>query len=267
MINNKIIGLLLSGMLTFGIVGCTNTTQKDISGDDIFLESFEDAINERWTEGDKIEEKFEKDKITEKEYRNKVIESIQNEIDAIEESKFNIEDKELEKIVDNYLQGDKLQIEYLKTENDELAYKYYEESNNLRKPALVSLVEDYGVEIDEEHQQTYKDFKEEATVINKENDAKNFTDKLANEMVFERTTDEWGSVQFVATVENTSKIDFASLQFQVNYKDANGVVVGSDWIFLENFNANSKQKVTLHPYENVDAIEKIVITTDYFEIK
>lgn len=267
MINNKIIGLLLSGMLTLGIVGCTNITQKDISGDDIFLESFEDAINERWTKGDKIEEKFEKNKITEKEYRNEIIENIQNEIDTIEKNKFNIEDKELKKIVNNYVQGDKLQIEYLKTENDELAYKYYEESNNLRKPALVSLVEDYDVEIDEEHQQTYKDFKEEATVINKENDAKDFADKLANEMVFERTTDEWGDIEFTTTVENTSKIDFVSLQFQVNYKNADGVVVGNDWISLENFNSNTKQKITLYPYENVDSIEKIVVTTDYFEIK
>lgn len=265
--NNKLISLILSGVISVSMVGCNNKiTQEDVSGDNIFLESFEDTLNKRWTNGDIIEDKFEEGKFTEEEYYNKVIENIQEEINAIEEGKFNIEDKELEKIVDNYIQGNKLQIECFKTENIELQSKYYEESNDLRKPALVSLVEDYGVEIDEEHQQTYKDFKEEATIINKEKDAQDFTNKLANGMVFESEKNEWGDLEFTTIVENTSEINFASLQFQVNYKNADGIVVGNDWIFIENFDANTKQRVTLMPYE-IDDIEKIVVTTDYFEIK
>ena len=267
-INKKILGLVLASMLSVGAVGCGNNTQKEVSGDDVFLDCFEDAINKRWNESDRIDKEIEKEKIeTTEEYNKKVIESIQKEVDTLEEGKVNIEDKELEKIVDNYIQGDKLQIECFKTENIELQSKYYEESNSLRKPALISLVEDYGVEIDEEHQQTYKDFKEEATIINKEKDAQDFADKLASEMVFENNRDEWGSLEFTTIVENTSEINFATLQFQVNYKDADGMVIGSDWIFIENFDANTKQRVTLYPYENVDAIEKIVVTTDYFETK
>ena len=265
--NSKLVSLLLSGLISVSMVGCNNkTTQEDVSGDDVFLECFEDAINERWTNGDIIEDKFEEGKFTEEEYYNKVIENIQEEINSLEESKFNIEDKDLEKIVDNYIQGNKLQIECFKTENIELQSKYYEESNDLRKPALVSLVEDYCVEIDEGHQQTYKDFKEEATIINKEKDAQDFADKLASEMVFESTKNEWGDLEFIAIIENTSEINFKTLQFQVNYKDADGMVVGNDYISIENFDANTKQKVTLMTYE-IDDIEKIVVTTDYFEIK
>lgn len=265
--NNKLVSLILSGVISISMVGCNNkTTQEDVSGDDVFLECFEDAINERWTDGDIIEDKFEEGKLTEEEYYNEVIENIQEEINVIEESKFNIEDKELEKIVDDYIQGNKLQIECFKTENIELLSKYYEESNDLRKPALVSLVEDYCVEIDKEHQQTYKDFKEEATIINKEKDAQDFADKLASEMVFESSKNEWGDLEFIAIVENTSEINFASIQFQVNYKDADGIVIGNDYISLENFDANTKQKVTLTTY-GIDNIEKIVVTTNYFEIK
>lgn len=266
--NNKMISIIMVGITsTSMLVGCNKEEKQEISGDDIFLECFEESLDKRWDEAVKIEDNFKEGKYSEDEYYERVIESIQEEVDSLEENKYNIEDKELKTIVDNYIQGDKLQIECFKTDDVNLTSKYYEESNNLRKPALISLVEDYGVEIDEEHQQTYKDFKEEATVINKENDAKDFANKLANEMVFETNKDEYGNTEFVAIVENTSEIDFASLQFQVNYKDADGVTVGSDWIFIENFDKGSKQKVTLYPYENVEDIEKIVVTTDYVETK
>ena len=46
--NSKLVSLLLSGLISVSMVGCNNkTTQEDVSGDDVFLECFEDAINER----------------------------------------------------------------------------------------------------------------------------------------------------------------------------------------------------------------------------
>ena len=148
---------------------------------------------------------------------------------------------------------------------EDLQYKYQEESDKLRKPALISMVDDYGIKIKDEHQQTYKDFKEQATVINKENESKSFADKLASEMTFEKSTDEFGYVEFSTIVENTSNIDFKNLSYNVQYKDKDGIVIGDDIIYLENFDVQSKQKVKLTPFE--DGIESIIVTTDWFENK
>lgn len=60
----------------------------------------------------------------------------------------------------------------------------------------IKLVDEYNVIIEEEFQQTYKDFKEQAVVINKENDANSFAEKLAQEIVLEKKTDEYGDLMY-----------------------------------------------------------------------
>ena len=84
-------------------------------------------------------------------------------------------------------------------------------------------------------------------------------------MTFEKKTDEFGYVEFSTIVENTSDIDFKNLSYNVQYKDKDGIVIGDDIIFLENFDAKSKQKVKLSPFE--EGVESIVVTTDWFENK
>ena len=82
-------------------------------------------------------------------------------------------------------------------------------------------------------------------------------------MEFEKTTDEFGYVEFTTTVENTSEFNFKNLSYNVQYRDEDGVAIGNDIIYLENFNKDSKQKVKLSPFE--EGIEDIVVTTDWFE--
>lgn len=133
----------------------------------------------------------------------------------------------------------------------------------MRKPALIALVENYGVKINEEHQQNYKDFKEKATIIKKENESQSYADKLASEVEFEKNTDEYGYVEFISTIENTSDINFKNLYYNVQYKDKDGVVIGNDLICLENFTKGSKQKIKLSPFE--EGIESIEVSTDWIE--
>lgn len=84
-------------------------------------------------------------------------------------------------------------------------------------------------------------------------------------MTFEKSTDEFGYVEFSTIVENTSNIDFKNLSYNVQYKDKDGIVIGDYIIYLENFDVQSKQKVKLTPFE--DGIESIIVTTDWFENK
>ena len=271
-IRKKILGLILLTIISGGVVGCSSTNNnsnsqnQEVATDEDFISSFEKAINKRWDEQNKLEKKYETNtSYTEDEYAQDTIKVLENEIKTLEKYKEGIEDKDLKEIANNYIEGVKKQIECQKTNDYDLQYKYQEESDKLRKPALISMVDDYGIEIKDEHQQTYKDFKEQATVINKENESKAFADKLASEMTFEKSTDEFGYVEFSTIVENTSNIDFKNLSYNVQYKDKDGIVIGDDIIYLENFDVQSKQKVKLTPFE--DGIESIVVTTDWFENK
>ena len=239
----RIFSLFFALLMVIGILGCSNQSEKakeKISPDDVFIEEFSKAINERWAEQDKIEES-EEDKI----YIEKNVEILEKELEAIEKSLANVEDKELKELGNQYVEGAKFQIEMFKTNDWELQMEYSEKSEQVRKPALIKLVDEYNVIIEEEFQQTYKDFKEQATVINKENDANSFAEKLAQEIVFEKTTDEYGDPMYTAIVENTSDIEFDSLQYDVQFKDSAGIVVGNDYIYLENFIPGTKHKVEL----------------------
>lgn len=271
-IRRKVLGLILLTMISVGVVGCSSTNNdsnsqnQEVAADKTFISSFEKAINKRWDEQNKLEKKFKTNtSYTEKQYAEDSIKVLENEIEILEKNKEGIKDKDLKEIANNYIEGVKKQIESQKTNDYDLQYKYQEVSDKLRKPALIAMVDDYKIKIKDDHQQTYKDFKEQATVINKENESQAFADKLASEMTFEKKNDEFGYVEFSTIVENTSDINFNNLSYKVQYKDKDGVVVGDDIIFLENFDVKSKQKVKLTSFE--ENIESIVVTTDWFESK
>lgn len=239
----KIIGLFIALLMVIGILGCSNQSEKakeKISPDDVFIESFSKAINKRWAEQDKLKESEE-----DKKYYEKNVGILESELETIEKNLANVEDKELKELGNQYVEGAEFQIEMFKTNDWELQMEYSEKSEQLRKPALIKLVDEYKVIIEEEFQQTYKDFKEQATVINKENDANSFAEKLGQEIVFDKTTDKYGDHMYTAIVENTSDIEFESLHYDVRYKDSEGIVVGNDYIYLENFTPGTKQKVEL----------------------
>ncbi len=271
-IKRKMLGLVLLSIISFGVVGCSNSSNnstnqnQEASTDEVFISDFEKAINKRWDEQNKLEKKFATNtSYTDKQYTEDTIKVLENEVATLEKNKEGIKDKDLKQIAKDYIEGVRQQIEAQKTNDYELQSKYQETSDKLRKPALIAMVDDYGIKIKDEHEQTYKDFKEQATIINKENESQAFADKLASEMTFEKKTDEFGYVEFTTIVENTSDIDFKNLSYKVQYKDKDGVVVGDDLIYLENFDAKSKQKVKLTPFE--EDIENIIVTTDWFESK
>ena len=259
----KFFSLFFTLLMVFSILGCSNQSEKaeeKTSPDDVFIVEFGKAIKERWAEQDKLDQSEEDEK-----YYKKNVEILEKEVETIEKSLANVEDKELKELGNQYVEGAKFQIEMFKTDDWELQLEYSEKSEKLRKPALIKLVDEYNVIIEEEFQQTYKDFKAQATVINKENEANSYAEKLAQEIVFEKTTDEYGDLMYTAIVENTSDIEFESLHYDVQFKDSDGIVVGNDYIFLENFTPGTKQKVEL-TYLPEDTVT-FELSLDYLTLK
>ncbi|MEY8742003.1 hypothetical protein AB9M62_21245 [Bacillales bacterium AN1005] len=70
-------------------------------------------------------------------------------------------------------------------------------------------------------------------MINKENDANNFAEKLAQEIVLEKKTDEYGDFMYTSIVEDTSDFEFDTLQYDVQLKDSDGIVVAMSIFILK----------------------------------
>lgn len=219
-------------MLTGCGSGSDSTTSKK-TGDQEFIEIASKSINNRWEEQDKV--------IYDGTENAKNIQIIEKEIQSLEQAKEKITDSELLKTADDYINGTKKQVDSLKTQDLDLQYKYSEESEKLRKPALINLVDKYNMKINDNNKQTYDDFKAKATIINHENQAKSFAEKLANEVNFE-SSKEYSWTKYIATLENTSEFNFEYIHYTVQFKDADGIVVDNSILSLNNFTPNSKQK-------------------------
>lgn len=262
----KIVRLFLGVLIVIGVLGCSNQAkevgvhEEKINSDDVFIEEFSRAINERWAAQDKLDENE-----SEAVYFEKNVEILENELGIIKQSLADVESKELKELGSQYIEGAEYQIEMFKTTDWDLQWDYNEKAEQLRKPALIRLVDEYNVIIEDEFQQIYKDFKEKSTVISKENDAKNFAEKLIYEITFEKTTDGYGDNIYTTIVENTSDFEFENLSYNVQIKDSEGVVISNDFIYLENFTPGTKQKVELlYLPEDTETLE---LSLDYFAIK
>lgn len=263
--SKKIFSIILIAILSFSIVGCSGKTASNNSPDEAFIEDFSKAINKRWDEQNKLDDKYTSGSLTDEEYITETVKVLESEVETIKKNLDLIEDKDLKEAANNYINGCQKQIDANKTDDFELQTKYMEESEKLRKPALITIVDEFGAKINDEHQQTYKDFKEKAIIIEKDNEAKEFADKIAQEVVFEKHTDEYGVITYVATVENTTDISFSNISYNVQYKDSEGVVTNTDYATINNFTPGQKQNITLYPFdENFDSI---VLSTDFVTTK
>ncbi|MGL4876130.1 MAG: hypothetical protein ACRC30_15935 [Clostridium sp.] len=236
------------------LVGC-GAKNSDASGDEIFISEASKAVNKRWNSQNAAEKTG---------YRDGELEKILNtEISSFEKAKEKIETQELKNLADDYIEGVKKQIEGGKSTEYEVADKYIEESEALRKPALVGMVDNYGLVIDKGNEQTYKDFKAQAGVILEENEAKKFAEDLIGKIKFKKSK-EYDWTKYEAVLENTSDINFETLSYNVQVKDKDGVVVDNGYLHLENFNKGSKQKVDFST--DKDGTE-ILVTVNYYNVK
>lgn len=251
--------IILSTILiisSFIFVGCSGEKKVEPTPEQKFIAVFEKAINNRWDESNKIDSKA----LQGDSHTNAVIKMIEDEINTLKPAAEILTDVTLKEIANNYIKGSELQLESFKTNDSSLIWKYEEEANNLRKPALIELVDKYGVVIKEEHQQNYKDFKESAMIINKENEAKEYADKLALEMTFTKIEQEYGEAIYETIIENKSDITFDTLSFEIKCKDKDGIVIATESIYLQTFEPGVKEKCKIFPF--VEGVETLVVTAN-----
>lgn len=238
-----LITLLCVGTLVFAGCGADAKTPEDLQAKAIKGISL--AINGRWDKQDKLDET--------KAITEDTLVILENEIKELEGISASASDSGLKQCINDYIEGTKLQMEALKTSDYMLQEEYMNKSEVLRKPALIKLVDDYKVVINENNTQVYNDFKAKANVINKESEGKKFAENLFANIEFKREK-EYDWIKYSAVIENTSEVDFDSISYNVSLLDKEGVVVGNELIYIQNFPKGSKNKVefsALEEHENV----------------
>lgn len=252
--------IILVMILSLTLLSCGKKVDNELTPNQKIVQLFETTINKRWTAQNKLNAKTEEESI------EKTVKILEDEIKPLSENLSAVDDPILKQNITDYIEGVELQIEALKTNDYNLQNEYTEKSDSLRKPALVSLVDTYGIKINTEHEQTYKDFKATASVINKENEAKKYAESLAASLKFEETTDTYGDIELKTILENTSDFNYDALSFDVKFQNADGIVVDTDHIYLSNFNKGEKQQVSLNLY-SPEPYETILVTLSDFYIE
>lgn len=125
------ISIIILAMFIF--ISCGQSVSKDITPEEQFMKVFEKELNNRWTEVEKLESK----ELDEDKYNEELIRIVTKELDEIKKVAEDITDVELKEIAENYIKGAEVQIESFKTTDYELQWKYQEQANRLRKPAIV----------------------------------------------------------------------------------------------------------------------------------
>ena len=130
---------IFATLLSF--IGCSKETKVEQTPEQKFVEVFEKEINKRWTETDKLDSK----NLDEASYNEALVKIMESEVSALKVSSELLTDVALKEIANNYIEGTLAQIEAFKTNDYDLMWSYQEKADKLRKPALVALVDTYGV--------------------------------------------------------------------------------------------------------------------------
>ena len=260
--------LSIAVMVSLGVsfVGCSRTMDGVAVDEQEFIKVFEETINRSFERQTNLWDDFEKySSYTKENYKNEMKKVLQNEIDTIDDNKEAIINDKLKRAVEVYVEGVNKQIESINATEEETAYKYEEEANELRKESLLLMVENYGVNISEKNKQIYNEILENVIRVEKENKPQSFVEKLANDVKLKMAEDNFGDVNFLALFENTSNLYFKNLSYKVEYKNERGEIVSHEYISIKDFTPGDTKKIKLTPYQNEVVSADLFI--DWYETK
>jgi hypothetical protein len=256
------LALLISLAVTF-VVGCSNTKnvsndKKEKSVDSSFIDDLEKALEKRWDFIDDVEkEKVEvEDDIK---YIEKLL-SYEKELYKYIDEDFN--DQKLKAVAEDYLSGLKDQEESIKYYNvdfikhDELWNKGYNE----RSISLLTLVEEYGLNVSEEQ---FQDLKTNAQLVNEQNAIQEKVDEMVRNITFNKVKTEYDWTTYSATLENTSGVDLEGFSIEINLLDANGVIIGTESSYHDN-TWKPGQKVLFEFETDITGFEKMEWEAEYY---
>lgn len=252
----KIILLLSAIILSLSMVACSSTEGNNKGKDKAFIKDVKKSFNARFSYLKDVESG--KVTLNENEYLK---EAVLKEKDILEKYKdVEFDNPELGKLAKDYINGLNKQEESLKYySNDIEKYeKLWAEGYDIRSTTLTTLVDKFGLELDEK---SFEELKNNAQVVKEKNDVKAKVDEMIKSIKFEKVKEEYDWKDYEAIVQNTAGVEFDNFYLDVKLLDSDGVVIESIPVST-NGTWNKDQKVKL-TFSTDKKFEKIEWTTEY----
>lgn len=248
----KILSVLSAFILMFSVVGCSQN--ESTGADKKFIKAVEKGLDARW------------DYLDSNEYQNAdektaLETAVQKELEKIQEFKdAEFDNPELGKLAKDYIASVEAQKEALKYYNDVVKYsEKWDEAYDQRSEYVVTLVDKFGVKVDEEG---YKDLKENAQVVKEENKVSEKLDEEMKKIKFELVSNEYGWKTYEATIQNNTGVDIQDFYLDIALKDAEDVVAGKTQAYINGTWKNGdKAKIS---FETDADFEKMEWKYNYF---
>ncbi len=201
----KVICILSIFILMISLIGCSNGSNGQ---DKKFIKAVEKGLDNRWT----YLETKEYQNLNEKEGLEKAIDKELEKIKGFKNAEF--DNPELGKLALDYITSVEAQKEALKYYNNaEKYYNKWDKAYDKRSECIVTLVEKYGLKVDEEG---YKDLKDNAQVVKEENKINDALDKEMKKVEFEMVSNEYGWKKYEAIVQNTTGAEIQDFYLDIS---------------------------------------------------
>jgi hypothetical protein len=246
----KILTILMT-VLSLSLVGCSSKEEEIITQDANFVKSIEKATQDRWDYANDVEsgEIAINDNL---DYLTELVKKESDELYQYIDAEFS--DVRLKKLAMDYINGVKAQEEALKYYIAD--YSKYDskwlEGYNLRSTALVELVEEYGINVDEKE---LEELKNNVLVITENKELEESIEAMVSSIEFTLDKKEYGFTYYSAIVENTTDLKFDSFSLDLSLLDSDGVVVDTEYVFASNWKQGQKYKFEFMTDRNFETIE------------
>lgn len=218
--------LLLTGILSLSVVACSSSNENKVQDktlkvqDKTFIEDVKKSFEERSSYIDDVESG--KIVLGINEYSKEAVQKEKNILDKYENSEFN--NPELGKLAKDYISGLNKQTEALKYfSSDYNKYdKLWSEGNDIRSTTLTTLVNKFGLELNDKH---FEQLKNSVQDVKEKNHIKSQVDDMLKNIKFEKVKEEYGWKDYEAIVENTSGVDFNKFYLDVSLLNSDGIEI------------------------------------------
>lgn len=251
-------------LLSLAVTGCNGGAQETSGpdyADDEVIAALADGLERRFDIADDQAESGEPQ--TAETYSD----AVRAEIDALDSFRSReFEDPELQESV----------ISYINLLNDcaELTEKYpvdtvefydaWDELYQDRVVALRGFVENYGLELDEEHEATLNEMMVEANAAVEKDERERVMQELVDSIAFSQTDDGYGFYTYSATVQNTTGYNLSNVGFVLGLYDADGVRAEEAYASVNSW--PDGETVVLEAFGGTDA-SQIKVELDYYDIE
>ena len=226
----KLIIISLSCLILGGCASEEPVVEEPTYADQDFISDMSKGLQVRWklNEEDEAKEGYDEILANSEEYQEMMNNYIQAELDYVEKyqnEKF--EDSNLQEIAVKYvnlLKQHKDACQYMTVDYDKYL-EVFQPVYNERSKIILQLVNDYGMTVDEEYQQTLNDFLTNSQLVIEQENEEAAIQQMLDGIQFDEVDDNGGYKTYQAVVENTTGIDFNTLNITINLLNSDGVIV------------------------------------------